>query len=161
MGLRNRNVKACQFSISNQALLSREQKQDGTIFILMRNDSVYQFRHACTDHSFKPIYKVISIRTSRSTLTRWVFDAEEWWEILTDIYANFEFTRASTSKAKLIENQILQTTINNKEVIIVHCECLLVIYFQAVSHFSPFFCVAVRRSCHVKPCYYYWVKSYN
>ena len=50
-----RDVKACQFSISNQALLSREQKQDGTIFILKRNDSVCQFRHACTDHSSKPI----------------------------------------------------------------------------------------------------------
>lgn len=53
-----RDVKACQFSISNQALLSREQKQNGKkIFILERNDSACQFRHACTDHSFKPIWR--------------------------------------------------------------------------------------------------------
>ena len=70
-----------------------------------------------------------------------------------NIYANVEFTRASTAKAKLIENQILQTAINNKEVITVHCECLLVVFFQTVGHFSPFSYVAVCRSCHVKPCY--------
>ena len=54
-----RDVKACQFSISNQALLSREQKQDGTIFILKRNDSVCQFRLAC--HAVREKYRTHNI----------------------------------------------------------------------------------------------------
>ncbi len=41
--------------ISNQALLSREQKQNGRILILKRNYSVCQFCQACTDYCFKPI----------------------------------------------------------------------------------------------------------
>ena len=85
-----RDVKACQFSISNQALLFSRAETRRSNFHLEKKWLRASVSPCMHRSFFQNDLKVTSIRTSRSTLTRWLFDAEEWREILTDIYANFE-----------------------------------------------------------------------
>ena len=105
-----------------------------------------QFRHACTDHSFKTIWR--SLRFVPVDLL---------WQDYHSMQRNDErflqiFTQISNLKERQLlkqnwSNQRLQTAIINKEPIIILCDCLLVVYFQTVSNFWPWASSIKQQVC--------------